>query len=73
MSCTYKTLHCLNPISLFGVKMTVAGTKVEVSQAEQEEQVCPVKVQKGVLLDFRCGFCRALPRPGSANRSELYR
>ena len=71
-------LHCIgktcpNPISLFGAKVTGAGTKVEVCQAEQEDSVCPVKVKKGIVVDFRCGFCRYLPRPGSANRSELYR
>jgi len=35
--------------------------------------VCPVKVVNGILYDFRCYFCKKLPRVGSANRSELMR
>ena len=31
------------------------------------------QVINGVVYDFRCYFCKNLPRVGSANRSELYR
>eukprot|EP00090_Calanus_glacialis_P005912 TRINITY_DN14623_c0_g1_i1.p1 TRINITY_DN14623_c0_g1~~TRINITY_DN14623_c0_g1_i1.p1 ORF type:complete len:1245 (-),score=218.85 TRINITY_DN14623_c0_g1_i1:73-3807(-) len=41
--------------------------------AEQEDGTCPTRVINGILYDFRCYFCKKLPRVGSANRSELYR
>ena len=31
------------------------------------------QVINSVVYDFRCYFCKNLPRVGSANRSELYR
>ena len=31
------------------------------------------KTIDGVVYDFRCHFCKILPRDGKANRSELYR
>ena len=34
---------------------------------------CYLKVINGEVYDFRCYFCKSLPRVGSANRSELYR
>jgi len=41
--------------------------------SEQEDGTCPTRVINGILYDFRCYFCKKLPRVGSANRSELYR
>ena len=44
--------------------------------AEQDDTAdgtCPIKVINDIVYDFRCYFCKKLPRPGSANRSELMR
>jgi len=42
--------------------------------AEQDESlVCPIKVFDGILYDYRCFYCKKLPRAGMANRSELLR
>eukprot|EP00092_Neocalanus_flemingeri_P014776 GFUD01015946.1.p1 GENE.GFUD01015946.1~~GFUD01015946.1.p1 ORF type:complete len:1168 (+),score=214.68 GFUD01015946.1:221-3505(+) len=50
-----------------------ANTSMLKLMAEQEDGTCPTKVINGILYDFRCYFCKKLPRVGSANRSELYR
>ena len=57
---------CETPISLF-------GSKVVQDQHRQMDGVCPLRMVKGVVYDFRCYICKVLPRVGSANRSELYR
>ena len=71
-SCEQKANHCENPINLFGARVSGAGSE-STSLSEQENGTCPVKFVKGKLIDFRCCFCRTLPRTGCANRSELYR
>ena len=59
---------------MYNQKVGVSGeTTALTGLAEQEDGCCPLKEIKGVLYDFRCIFCRKLPRVGSANRSELYR
>ena len=55
------------------VKKRGPGPNMLKMMAEQEDGTCPTKVINGVLYDFRCYFCKKLPRVGSANRSELYR
>ena len=47
--------------------------KKTVKAGRHEDGCCPLKVINGVVYDFRCYFCKSLPRVGSANRSELYR
>jgi len=59
--CTGKT--CKNPINLFYTKHIV----------DQEDGVCPIKEVAGEPFDYRCHICLNLPRPGCANKSELYR
>jgi len=55
------------------VKKRGPGPNMLKMMAEQEDGTCPTRVINGVLYDFRCYFCKKLPRVGSANRSELYR
>jgi len=61
---------CLNPIDLYNTRVKSANGK---PGPKQEDGCCPLKVIKGSVYDFRCVFCKHLPRVGSANRSELYR
>jgi len=65
------TNSCTNPIELSG------DVDIMTATAEQDDtssgSICPVKIVKGLLYDFRCFFCKKLPRVGSANRSELMR
>ena len=60
---TCENIICEDPIDLFGTNHKVLG----------EDGTCPTKVIMGKLYDFRCYFCKILPRVGMANRSELYR
>ena len=60
---TCENIVCEDPIDLFGTNHKVLG----------EDGTCPTKVIMGKLYDFRCYFCKILPRVGMANRSELYR
>jgi len=54
---------CKFPVEVFGNLL-----------AEQDESlVCPIKVVDGILYDYRCFYCKKLPRAGMANRSELLR
>jgi len=69
---------CLNPIGLSydTMKHKVGSGEGYVMTAMMEEQddgACPFKMIDGKLYDFRCYFCKKLPRAGMANRSELYR
>jgi len=65
---TCEKIVCKHPVSLFQVQ----GNKIERT-TRQEDGCCPLKVINGLVYDFRCYFCKFLPRVGSANRSELYR
>jgi len=60
---TCENIVCEDPLDLFGTNHKVLG----------EDGTCPTKVIMGKLYDFRCYFCKILPRVGMANRSELYR
>ena len=64
---TCEQIVCKFPISLFQT-----SHKVDKSM-RHEDGCCPLKVINGSVYDFRCYFCKFLPRVGSANRSELYR
>ena len=65
---TCEQIVCKFPISLFGTH----SQKTDKS-LRHEDGCCPLKVINGSVYDFRCYFCKVLPRVGSANRSELYR
>ena len=56
---TCENIVCEDPIDLFGTNHKVLG----------EDGTCPTKVIMGKLYDFRCYFCKILPRVGMANRS----
>merc|ERR1719186_814822 len=62
------TNRCESPVEL-------SGDMNSMMQQDDSSNgtVCPVKIVNGVLYDFRCFFCKKLPRAGSANRSELMR
>ena len=55
---TCENIVCEDPIDLFGTNHKVLG----------EDGTCPTKVIMGKLYDFRCYFCKILPRVGMANR-----
>ena len=59
LSCEGKP-ECENPEDLYGTSTR--------TMTEQEDGTCPVKVIDGKAYDFRCYFCKKLPRVGSANR-----
>lgn len=59
-----ENIVCDDPLDLYGTNHL---------KALAEDGTCPTKVIMGKLYDFRCYFCKTLPRIGSANRSELYR
>ena len=40
---------------------------------EVMNEVCPTRMFRGQEYDFRCIYCKVLPRKGVASRSELYR
>ena len=40
---------------------------------EVMNEVCPTRMFRGQEYDFRCIYCKVLPREGKASRSELYR
>ena len=55
-------------------------TGVEVVNDEENDKrgwdggdICPTKMFCGRLYDFRCIYCKVLPREGVVSRSELYR
>ena len=50
-----------------------ARVKKAIKSGRHEDGCCPLKEIQGNVYDFRCYFCKVLPRVGSANRSELYR
>ena len=58
---TCENIICEDPIDLFGTNHKVLG----------EDGTCPTKVIMGKLYDFRCYFCKILPRVGMANRFVL--
>ena len=60
---TCEEIVCSNPTDLYGASMN----------RRHEDGCCPLKEIQGKIYDFRCYFCKVLPRVGSANRSELYR
>ncbi|XP_023322957.1 uncharacterized protein LOC111697257 [Eurytemora carolleeae] len=67
---------CTNPIPLtyqLVKEKTTGGTIMSSLMQEQDDAACPFKMIDGQLYDFRCVFCKKLPRAGMANRSELYR
>ena len=48
----------------------------EERRADSDEvmnEVCPTRMFRGQEYDFRCIYCKVLPREGKASRSELYR
>ena len=48
----------------------------EERRADSDEvmnEVCPTRMFRGQQYDFRCIYCKVLPRKGVASRSELYR
>jgi len=49
------------------------ATQMKLQDDTSNGELCPVKIVNGILYDFRCFFCKKLPRVGSANRSELMR
>ena len=53
-------------LSLFQIKKNKVLIK-------QEDQGSHMKTVNGQLYDFRCHFCKVLPRYGKPCRSELYR
>ena len=55
---TCENIFCEDLIDLFGTNHKVLG----------EDGTCPTKVIMGKLYDFRCYFCKILPRVGMANR-----
>jgi hypothetical protein len=53
-----ENIVCDDPIDLFGTNHKVLS----------EDGTCPTRVIMGKLYDFRCYFCKTLPRVGMANR-----
>ena len=48
----------------------------EERRADSDEvmnEVCPTRMFRGQEYDFRCIYCKVLPREGKVSRSELYR
>ena len=64
---------CENPESLFNTKFSATDSGGSKIMVDQEDGTCPIREIRGVPYDFRCYFCKILPRVGMANRSELYR
>ena len=76
---TCLNLVCQNPINLYMTRVDAFENEKDervrkaIKSGRHEDGCCPLKVINGVVYDFRCYFCKNLPRVGSANRSELYR
>ena len=58
----FEGARCKNPAKL-----------LTSDQAEVEKDVCPTRMYRGQQYDFRCIYCKVLPREGRVSRSELYR
>jgi len=66
---------CLKNSCKFPIELK--GDDMRTLMAHQDDSsggsVCPIRVLNGVLYDYRCYYCKKLPRVGSANKSELLR